>query len=191
MINEPSFIGALAGATISGGLALYINSLERNRSREKETEESQKILLVFRYLATDLSYQLTKLIENMEESNKIYNPYSNIETYEDDEGRRFLQYFPREEEIADFDITVDPYLKKIKAASMEALEIYRKVEQVNINVLHLKDLNSILKFKSDFKRSIEPKLLMINKIKNPRISFQDLDVMKVVSDSFLNLTNNN
>lgn len=188
VVSDPSFIGALTGAVITGGLALYINSLERTRARKKEIEESKKVLLVFQYLSQDLNSSILEVLKNIKEHKKIENPLSGNETYEDEEGNELFAYYPPDEEIEIYDMKTKPFRQKIIAMSKEALDIYGKIEQVNIKSLRLKEYDYILKFKSNFKKSVEPKLQKLNDTGYPIYSLQELEVIKVVSQSLFNIT---
>lgn len=186
---DPSFIGASTGAVITGGLALYINSLERNRTREREIEESKKVLLVFQYFAQDMDFLISKIFINIDEINKVYDPYSEIETYEDEEGYERIAYHPADEEVRFYEMKIKPFSQKVKDMSKEALTVYGKIDQVNINSLRLKEAEYILKFKSDFKKTIEPILLRFSDTNYPNIGMQEIDVIKLVSKNLLDITN--
>ena len=188
VVYDPSFIGALTGAVITGGLALYINSLERNRAREKEIEESKKVLLVIQHLSKDLNSSILEVLNNVEEHKKIKNPLSGNKTFVNEEGDELFEYFPPDEETESYGMKTKPFRQKIIAMSKEALDIYGMIEQVNINSLRLKEYDSILKFKSEFKKSVEPKLQKLNATGYPILNSQDLEVIKVVSQSLFNIT---
>lgn len=188
LFQESSFLGALLGATITGGLALYINSFQHKKESQKELNESQKVLLIFHYYSKVMNTSFNSLNANFDEYESIDDPYSQIEFYTDDDGNEHTAYFPSGFEIKEYEAKVKPLIEIIKRNSESILEEFEKVNSVNIYSLKLRELDSVLKFLGTFKSTIEPKFKEIIKSDYPSITLQERDAINRIFEGFNNIT---
>ena len=189
LFKESSFLGALLGALITGGLALYINKFQQNKNEERELLDSKKVLLIFHYYSKVMINSFNKIQSNYEEYENLYNPFDDIEVFEDEKGYEHLSSPP---DIL-FDIyksETAPHLKVIKKESESILKEFEKVNSLNIYSLKLKELDVVLNFLNNFNSTVAPKLIDNIKLDYPYITPQERDAINKIFESINIYTKN-
>ena len=188
LFQNPSFLGALLGAMITGGLALYVNSFQHKKQYQQEINDSKKVLLIFHYYSKSMITSYNIINENFDKYDVVYNPYTEIETEVDDNGHEHLIYYPQDFQIKEYNYEIKPFVNKIKEECEFILGEFEKINLVNIYSLKIKSLDNILEFLSVFKSTIEPKLKNVINSEYPTITVQERDTINRIFEAFYNVT---
>lgn len=115
LLNPVStFTGALLGALITGGLAIYINKQETNRIKEKEENDSSKTAKFIDHYVSLMIFKHDTMVSTWEKMKSIPGPWEEVEFTKDANGDDYPKWFPPQEEVTKYSLQIDPYKRLIK-----------------------------------------------------------------------------
>lgn len=181
LLNPVStFTGALLGALITGGLAIYINKQETNRIKEKEENDSTKTAKFINHYASLMIFEHDILVESWRQMESIPHPWDDVEFTKDAEGNDYPKWFPPQEEEKEYSIQIAPYKQGIRDAAKNYINYCNKLMELKVDNLDIESLDQYLETVIKLQVTILPVIKDISESENSKIDIEDMNRMREI-----------
>lgn len=151
-----TFIGSLAGALITGGLAIYLSRNEIRRSMQKENNDAIRNVKIINHYLDMMDTEFQVILSLKVKFDEIPDPWSEVDFIEDIHGESHPAYFPPQEWLDDYKRKIEPISSVARESAKKFIEEFRKMLEVDTSALHLEQLDDFLNIIAKMKIHILP-----------------------------------
>lgn len=181
-----TFAGAMLGAVITGGLAIYINNKESRRLVKKERDTEVKNIKILKHYLQLMDFEFEVILNLKKELESIENPWDEIDMVEVSHGDFHYIGTPPREELNEYKEKVDSNIAVTKRSAQNFIEEYSKMIEINTDNLKIEQLDIYLKTISNLKLDVIPAIQYIKENGNNVLNIKEQQRIKGIINNLLN-----